>query len=110
MKVLLDENLPVKLKYKFSSAIEVYTVNDMKWNSLKNGELLKSLAENNFDALITSDKNIIYQHKLSKYPFRFIIIKAPDNQYETLLPVIPIIEEKLLTTSEQVIHVDNRSV
>jgi hypothetical protein len=52
MKVLLDENLPVKLKHGFSSAIEVYTVHDMKWNSLKNGELLKSLVENDFDALL----------------------------------------------------------
>jgi hypothetical protein len=31
MKVLLDENLPVKLKHRFSSAIDVYTVNDMKF-------------------------------------------------------------------------------
>lgn len=105
MKVLLDENLPVKLKYRFSSAIEVYTVNDMKWNSLKNGELLKSLNENNFDALITSDKNIIYQHKLSNYVFRFIIINAPDNQYETLRRFIPVIEEGLLSPGEQVIHI-----
>ena len=69
MKVLLDENLPVKLKYRFSSVIKVYTVNDMKWNSLKNGELLKSLSENNFDALITSDKNIIYQHNFPNMCF-----------------------------------------
>jgi hypothetical protein len=107
MKVLLDENLPVKLKYRFSSVIEVYIVNDMKWNSLKNGELLKSLVENNFDALITSDKNIIYQHKLSKYPFRFIIIKASDNQFETILPLIPIIEKKLSLPGEQVVHINN---
>ena len=104
MKILLDENLPVKLKNGFSSAIEVYTVYDMKWMSLKNGELLKSINENRFDALITSDKNIIYQHKLSNYSFRFIILKAPDNQYATLLPLISIIEEKLLLPGEQVIH------
>jgi predicted nuclease of predicted toxin-antitoxin system len=108
MKVLLDENLPVKLKYKFSPAIQVYTVYDMKWNSLKNGELLGSLGENNFDALITSDKNIIHQHKLSKYPFRFIIIKATDNQLETLLPVVPMIEEELLLPGEQVIYINTR--
>jgi len=82
----------------------------MKWNSLKNGELLKSLVENNFDALITSDKNIIYQHKLSKYPFRFIIIKASDNQFETILPLIPMIEEKLLLTGEQVIIINHINI
>jgi reverse gyrase len=105
MKVLLDENLPVKLKNGFSLTIEVYTVYDMKWNSLKNGELLKSINENNFDALITSDKNIIFQHKLSKYNFRFIIISASDNQYQTILPLIPLIEEKLLLSGEQVIRI-----
>jgi len=109
MKILLDENLPVKLKYRFSAAIEVYTVYDMSWNSLKNGELLRSLNENGFDALITSDKNIIYQHKLSNYLFRFVIIKASDNQYETLVPFISIIEEKLLSTDDQVVHVNNYS-
>jgi predicted nuclease of predicted toxin-antitoxin system len=108
MKVLLDENLPVKLKQKFSQAIQVYTVYDMQWNSLKNGELLKSIGENNFDALITSDKNIIHQHKLSKYPFRFVIIKTRDNQFETLRPLVSMIEEMLLSPGEQVIHINAR--
>ena len=105
MKVLLDENLPVKLKYRFSSVLNVLTVNDMKWNSLKNGELLKSLDENNFKALITSDKNIIHQHKLSNFSFRFVILSAADNQYETLLPSVTEIEKELLTEGEQVIQI-----
>jgi len=71
MKVLLDENLPVKLKHSFSTIINVFTVYDMKWNSLKNGELLKAINDNGFDALITSDKNLVHQHNLSKYNFRF---------------------------------------
>lgn len=40
MKLLLDENLPKKLKMDFLD-FEIYTVSDMKWNSKKNGELLK---------------------------------------------------------------------
>jgi hypothetical protein len=109
MKVLLDENLPVKLKRAFSSAIQVYTIYDMKWNSLKNGELLKSIGENGFDALITSDKSIIHQHNLSKFNFRFIIIKASDNQYQTILPLISVIEETLLLSKEKVVHISGLS-
>ena len=105
MKVLLDENLPVKLKYRFSNALTVLTVNDMKWNSLKNGELLRSIEENQFDALVTSDKNIIHQHKLSKFSFRFIILLAPDNQYETLLTMVGNIEHQILIGGEQVVLV-----
>ncbi len=108
MKVLLDENLPVKLKYRFSPGIEVHTVNDMNWNSLKNGELLKALNESDFDALITSDKNIIHQHKPSKYRFKFIIISAFDNQYVTLLPLVPEIEVELSSSNMQVIHINGR--
>jgi predicted nuclease of predicted toxin-antitoxin system len=67
MKLLLDENLPVKLKYRFSTKFIVSTVTDLKWNSLKDAELLKSVGENRFDAFITSDKNIVHQQNLSKY-------------------------------------------
>ena len=40
MKLLLDENVPKKLKYDLSE-FEVYTVRDKRWNGIKNGELLE---------------------------------------------------------------------
>ena len=40
MKLLIDENLPKRLKIHFPEH-EIYTVHDMGWNSKKNGELLK---------------------------------------------------------------------
>ena len=49
MKLLLDENLPKRLKLDFPEH-EIYTVRDKNWNGIKNGELLKLLVENNFDA------------------------------------------------------------
>ena len=56
MRLLLDENLPKRLKLNFPEH-EIYTVSDKGWNGIKNGELLKLLIENNFDALLTFDKN-----------------------------------------------------
>ena len=56
MKILIDENLPVKLKDKLNE-YEVFTVRDMNWNSVKNGQLLKLAIENSFNIFITSDKN-----------------------------------------------------
>jgi hypothetical protein len=105
MKILLDENLPVKLNYRFSTALTVYSVNDLKWNSLKDSQLLQNLQNNYFDALITSDKNIVHQQKVANYTFRFIIIIAPDNQYEILLPLVPTIEETILSKGQQVVHI-----
>ena len=55
-KVLLDENLPVKLKYRLQDVCEIYTVRDNGWNALENGDLIIVMQENSFDYLITSDK------------------------------------------------------
>jgi predicted nuclease of predicted toxin-antitoxin system len=43
MKLLLDENLPKRLKKDFSEH-EIFTVGDKGWNSKKNGELLALMA------------------------------------------------------------------
>ncbi len=42
-KLLLDENLPRKLKFGFPKHIKVITVNEMGWKSMKDGDLLKAM-------------------------------------------------------------------
>ncbi len=60
MKLLLDENLPKRLKEDFSD-YEVFTVRELGWNGIKNGELLRLMIENGFNALLTFDKNLQHQ-------------------------------------------------
>jgi hypothetical protein len=50
MKLLLDENLPKKIKSPLIDH-ELYTVKDKGWNGIKNGELLKLLIKEKFDCL-----------------------------------------------------------
>ena len=57
MRVLLDENLPKRLKLDLPE-YDVFTVRDMGWSGVKNGELLKLMLKNNFEILITFDKNL----------------------------------------------------
>lgn len=83
MKLLLDENLPKKLKLDLQIH-EVYTVSDKKWNGIKNGELIKLLLAENFDVLLTFDKNMEYQQNFVKYPIAVFVLNASDNTYETL--------------------------
>jgi len=45
MRLLLDENLPKRLKLDFQE-YEIHTVRDQGWNGVKNGELLRLLLEN----------------------------------------------------------------
>ena len=98
MKLLLDENLPKRLKSEFPNHT-VFTVADMKWNGKKNGELLSLLLENNFDALITFDKNLQYQQNFNKYKFPVLVLNAKDNTYATLknfsTKIIDVLEKPL---------------
>ena len=94
-KVLLDENLPLKLKYRLQDVCEIFTVNDKGWNALENGDLINAMQDDGFDFLLTSDKNLQYQQNLDKYSISFIILNVPNNNYETLLPLVPKIKAVL---------------
>ena len=94
MKLLLDENLPKKLKAEFADH-NVFTVRDMGWNGKKNGELMELLIENNFDALITFDKNLQFQQNFQKYALPVVVLNAPDNTYLTLQDLVPILNSLL---------------
>jgi predicted nuclease of predicted toxin-antitoxin system len=80
MKLLLDENLPKRLKTDLALH-EVYTVRDMGWNGTKNGELLKLMISEKFDVLITFDKNLQYQQNFSKYSLPVLVLNAKNNTY-----------------------------
>lgn len=94
MKLLLDENLPKRLKQEFSEH-EIMTVSEMGWSGTKNGELLKLLIENFFDALLTFDKNLQYQQNFAKYTITVFVLSAKINQYKELGKLIPKIKEYL---------------
>jgi predicted nuclease of predicted toxin-antitoxin system len=96
MKLLLDENLPKRLKGELSE-FEIYTAAEKGWTGITNGNLLRLLSENKFDALLTFDKNLQYQQNFTKYTIAVIVLNAPDNSYLTLRNLVPKIKE-LLTT------------
>ena len=48
-KALLDENLPVKIKYRLQNICEIYTVNDKNWNSFENGNLIRAMEKDKFN-------------------------------------------------------------
>ena len=57
-RLLLDENLPKKLKYRFGDGFDVTTVPEQGWNSLKNGQLLQKMSDSDIQYLVTADKNL----------------------------------------------------
>ncbi len=96
MRVLLDENLPKRLKRDFPRH-EVFTVREKLWNGIKNGDLLNLMHEDNFDALLTFDKNLSHQQNFSKYAVTVFVLTATINTYEELTKLSGKILEYLST-------------
>ncbi len=97
MKLLLDENLPIRLKYRFNPDIIVSTVYDEGWNSIKNGELLKLMNEEGFTILVTADGNLRYQQNLEKHSVVVILLVSSSNRYDVLKEYVSAIEAELPT-------------
>lgn len=62
----------------------------MGWSDLDNGELLAVAAER-FDVVVTVDQNIRHQRNLSRLPLPVIVMRAPDNDPDTLKPFGPFV-------------------
>jgi hypothetical protein len=96
MKILLDENIDIRFKNLFPTAIhEVYTVRDMQWNGVKNGALLKLLGENGFDCWIVVDKNLPYQQNVSSLPCLIIVLDVLRNTLKYITPLLPAVLKAL---------------
>src|SRR4051812_11006927 len=63
MKILLDECVPWPM-HRILSQHSVTSVQAKGWSGIRNSELLRR-AESEFDLLITSDQNILYQQNVA---------------------------------------------
>ncbi|MCF2502504.1 DUF5615 family PIN-like protein [Dyadobacter sp. CY107] len=91
MKLLLDENLPKRLKEDFPDH-EIFTIRDMGWNGVKDSQLLALLQEHNFHALLTFDKNMRYQQNFKAYPVTVFVLTAHINSYSELTKLSPLVK------------------
>ena len=96
MRVLLDEHVDVTLKDLFEESLEVVTVRERGWTGVKNGPLLR-LAQDEFDVLVTMDKNLEHQQSLSVIRLGFVVIRARSNVYEDVAPLIPEVSRAIAT-------------
>ena len=104
MRVLLDECLPRRLK-KHLIGHDSRTVPEAGWAGRKNGDLLR-LAMGAVDAFITIDGNLTYQQNMAGLSFGVIVLSAPTNRLEELLPLVPDILTALDSLApEQIVRV-----
>ena len=102
-KLLLDECLNWRLVREFPE-YTVKTVRQMGWGGFKNGELLIK-AQNEFDLLLTIDKNLKYQQNFVKYDIALIVLDVLKNDLKHILPLIKQIKEHLLTIEAHEIRI-----
>ena len=91
-RVLLDENLPRKLKWSLEA--EALTVPERGWGGTKNGLLLR-LAAAEFDVLLTMDRGLEYQQNLTGLELCLVVLSAVSNDIDDLLPLVPSINAAL---------------
>jgi hypothetical protein len=102
MKILLDEQLPVKLKYRLKPELEVSTVKDEQWLGIKNGTLIRLSVSAGFTVFITNDQSLGFQQKLIQFNILFININQSSNRYEDILPIVFRIKEWLLINESKI--------
>jgi hypothetical protein len=91
VKILLDECTPRVLKKRLAG-FSVQTVQDVGWQGIKNGELLRRIG-GRFDVLITTDKNLRHQHDLNAISFAVIVL--PSNRITIVAELIEPIRQAL---------------
>lgn len=92
-RVLLDENLPRKLRSDLSE-FDVRTVQGEKWTSFANGELL-GRAQDLFDVLLTADRRLEFQQNLWRFNIGVVVILTVSLQYRRIRAAIDEIREAL---------------
>lgn len=95
MRVLIDECLPRQL-WQWLVAAEpawfVRTVQDAGWASMKNGMLLRA-ANEEFDVLLTADKNMHHQQNFAGLTISVLVF--PANQVKIVRMGVPAIVQSI---------------
>ncbi len=107
MKVLLDEQLPIRLKFRFDPSLIVSTVKDMKWLGMKDQQLFVKIREEKFDVFVTNDRNLKYQVNRKNIDFTFIDLDYPSNRYEDLISIVPALNDALIILSPEINSTQN---
>lgn len=94
MKILLDECITKLLKKQLINHT-VFTVANMNWLGMKNGNLMKSAIKEGFDILLTIDKNLQFQNNMNEYGISIVIFDSHNSKLETLVSFIPIFEKQI---------------
>jgi len=97
-RVLLDEDLPHKLRLQLLPEFDAWTVLRMGWAGIKNGELLRLVAES-FDVFLTGDQNIPHQQNLSRSSLGIVLLRTRGTRFQDIQPYLEQIRDAVAIVS-----------
>jgi predicted nuclease of predicted toxin-antitoxin system len=84
--LLFDDCVPRQLRSHFALH-SVTLAQEIGWKGVRNGSLL-TLAQTDYDALITTDSNIYHQNVVAQYDIAVIVLRAYRTTLAALLETI----------------------
>ena len=75
MRILLDQNIPFGVR-SILAAHDVRTAFQMGWARLSNGDLLDAAERDGFEALLTSDQNMVFQQNLAGRSIAVVVLST----------------------------------
>jgi predicted nuclease of predicted toxin-antitoxin system len=94
VRVLLDEDLDVRIRHHFGAEVEVVTVQYRGWKGRKNGELLQMAAEE-FDVFVTGDDNLSFQQRVASFDLAVVVLRPTSKALPHLLELMPEVRRRL---------------
>jgi hypothetical protein len=94
VRVLLDEDLDVRIRHHFGVGVEVVTIQHRGWKGRKNGELLR-VAGDEFDVLVTGDDNLSFQQRVSSFALAVVVLRPTSKALPHLLELMPEVRRRL---------------
>lgn len=94
MRLLLDECVPRPLLRELTGH-DAHHVVDMGWSSKRNGELLKLMLAERFEALFTVDQNLGFQQNVLASGIAVVVAIAHTNRVKELRPLMPQVRDAL---------------
>ncbi len=92
--MLFDHDVPKRLR-SLLPGHEVITSRELGWDTLRNGDLLNAAETSGFEAMVTGDKNMIYQQILEGRRLALVILADTDwpTLKENPAPIVAALDE-----------------
>lgn len=88
MLILMDENLPRKLKGELLNH-QVETAQERGWAGVRNSQLLRFAVSGGFEVFLTADRNLPHQQPISTPDLAVVVPSVPDTRLQSIRPLIP---------------------